>query len=274
MASYGGGQSACAAMRECGVIDSVGRAIDVLEYVGTCGEAKLSDIVAKVGCSRATVFRILSTLAERGYIEHDVAHRAYRLGSACFSLVDRVERSQLEIYAQQIIAELRRQTVETINFASVVNGQVRYVQVSEGSAALRMCVKVGDIPPVHATALGKAVLATMSPRERDKVLGAEPYERFTLATVTSRRKLEDHIALGRHRGYWVDEDETIDGASCVGAVVLGRNGEAIGALSISAPSIRMTASAQQRLGALVRSYVSRLSEQLRDGASGAAQVAG
>ena len=96
----------------------------------------------------------------------------------------------------------------------------------------------GECSKMYCTSVGKAVLATMSEEDREKHI-PEELEAFTEYTITDRRELDEEIRMVRERGYAVDDMEVMFGVKCVGVALLNHEGEAEGALSISAPSLRM-----------------------------------
>jgi IclR family acetate operon transcriptional repressor len=87
---------------------------------------------------------------------------------------------------------------------------------------------------VHATAVGKALLALKRAAEVRSLLPAK-LERLTAKSIVSKTKLLEELALIDKRGYAVDDEELIDGLRCVAVAVP----EAGGALSVAGPASRM-----------------------------------
>ena len=97
---------------------------------------------------------------------------------------------------------------------------------------------MGDVCPLHASALGKAIAAHLSPHEFRKVLGSGKLARYTESTLTDRQKLHAHLARVRKEGYSTNEEETIRGALAIGAPIFDWAGKACAAISVTAPTAR------------------------------------
>ena len=247
--------------------NSLERGLTALELIADRGDIRLAEVATELEISRATAFRILAALQDHGYVEHVRAERSYRLGPALGALAARADSSTVIDLAAVAMAHLRVMTPETINLALLRRGRLVYVSIRDGSYLLRMSATVGDEAPLHATALGKAVLAAMPPPQQEPVLGAEPYPVFTERTFTRRRDLERELALTRQRGYAVDDEEQEIGAACVAAAILGRRGSPIGALSIAGLAARLPEPTRAVLGRELRACCDRIAIELGYGPS-------
>jgi DNA-binding IclR family transcriptional regulator len=115
-----------------------------------------------------------------------------------------------------------------------------YIDKQEPERTIRMISRVGASSPIHCTAVGKAILATMSRPRVEEMLQALQLEKFTRRTMTSREALLKELDRTSRRGYAVDDEEREDGVRCAGMAILDGRGEAIAAVSISGPSFRVT----------------------------------
>jgi IclR family acetate operon transcriptional repressor len=160
------------------------------------------------------------------------------------------------------MASLRESTSETVNLAVLSRGRITYAAIVDGAFALRMLAKVGDEIPVHATAIGKAICASLPPGERSALLGPEPYARFTDRTITGSREFEAELSRARGLGFASDEGEVEVGAACVAAPILGSEGHPLGAISISGIAQRIPSARRSEFGLLIKRCCNELSEQL------------
>ena len=119
----------------------------------------------------------------------------------------------------------------------------------------------GECSKMYCTSVGKAVLATMSEEDREKHI-PEELEAFTEYTITDRRELDEEIRLVRERGYAVDDMEVMFGVKCVGVALLNHEGEAEGALSISAPSLRMNKENIQKYAEILKTSARKIQKLL------------
>lgn len=242
--------------------NSLERGLDILELLASRGELRLGEVIKELGTSRATAFRMLATLQSRGYVEHVRSGRVYRLGSAARSLVAQSDNSSIIDLAAPAMEHLRALTSETVNLGLLRRGRIVYGAMLEGAYALRMSATVGEEAPPHASSLGKAILASLPPEQRQAFLRAEPYPALAKRTITRRHDLEQELERTILRGYAVDDEETEVGAACVGAPILGSDGFPVAAISVSGLAARLPEEARPVLGEEVRRSCDRISAQL------------
>jgi IclR family transcriptional regulator, acetate operon repressor len=236
--------------------------LSLLELLAESGELRLADAATALGVSKPTAFRLLAALQTRGYVEHMPATRSYRLGSQLQTLAAGADRSRLIHLAAPAMARLRDAYGETVNLAVLRRDRIVYEEIFEGSFAVRMSARVGDELPVHATALGKAILAVSEPGARDALLGATPYQAFTDRTVTERPALDRELARIAGRGWGSDYEETELGAACVAAAIINREGHPVGGLSVAGLAARITRRDLPALGSDVAAECAAISAQL------------
>lgn len=246
-------------------LGSLSRGLSALELLGDRGEVRLADLARELGTSRATAFRLLSTLQARGYVEHVRRDHTYRLGTRLRLLAARADRPAIVRLAEPAMAELRAATGETINLAAVNGRRLVYEAVLEGGYALRTLPGLGQTVAMHSSSLGKAVLAGLPSPQRDLILGPEPYTRFTERTITERSALDTELARTSERGYATDDEETELGLACVGAAINGPDGRPWAAISISGLTDRMRRWDRDELGGKVRALCEAVSAELSPG---------
>ena len=239
---------------------SLDRGLDVLELLAEHGERKLAELPAELGCSRATAFRVLAALQRRGYVVHNKEEHSYGLGSAAVALGQRSRAAALLRAAEPTLNRLRDDTGETVNLAVFEGGRLIYLRILDGSFSLRMSGVVGDEAPIHATALGRALLANLPETQHRALAGPEPYAAFTAATPTTLGDLEQEVAQARQEGYAIDDQGVDVGAVCVGAAILGIDGAPVGGVSLSGPEARL--SDTRRYGRAVAEAAAEISRDL------------
>jgi DNA-binding IclR family transcriptional regulator len=247
-------------------IDSLTRGIDLLELLAQRESTKLADLPELLGTSRATAFRALKTLQSRGYVEHIPAQHAYRLGPAAQLLAERSRTSSIVRVAGPALRDLAERTGETVNLALFRAGRLSYAEILEGAHALRMSGATGQSVPLHATALGKAILATLPAEQRPELVGSEPFEAFTSNTKTTWTKLKPEVDKAVRRGYAIDVEEMDEGAVCVGAAIVGPGGEPLGGLSVSGFAPRLGERKRREIGKLLVDWCARIGPQAESGA--------
>ena len=243
-------------------IQSLDRAILILETLGETGGLSLTELSNRLGQSPATAYRVLTTLELRGVAEFDshaqtwhVGAGAFRIGSAFLRRTNLVER------ARPVMQHLMQATGETANLGVDNGGQVLFVSQVETHASIRAFFPPGTQSPMHASGIGKALLA-QAPEPQLNAIVSAGLEEFTDRTLTTERALLADLALTRQRGYAIDDEERNEGMRCVAASVFDATGAAVAGLSISGPTARVTPERTEAFGAHVREAAATLSRHL------------
>lgn len=208
----------------------------------------LKTISAETGINKSTAYRFLAHLEREGYLMRDDAG-SYMLGMKLLQLGGRANhRNMLDRAAAPVLRELWKATEETVNVGVLDGGQVLYVAVLESPHAFRLVSRIGMRRPLYSTALGKALLAFAPDEERLHLLSALSFQALTPHTLTNLAQLKDELEKVRRQGYALDNEESVMGARCIAAPILNANGEALAAISLSAPIARIT---KEKIGILV-----------------------
>jgi IclR family transcriptional regulator, acetate operon repressor len=217
------------------------KALDVLEAIVGDGPLTLVEASKRTGLDKPAVYRILNTFEARQYMSKDPQTRRYRPGPALLGLASTVVDSiDLVRLVRPVMASLRDEFGETVNFGVVVDDHIVYVEMFESPHSLRMSSHPGSIDPLYSTALGKAILSALPVNRAKALVGGRAMVASTPHTITSWASLEADLARSRERGWAVDDEENEVGARCIAAPILGVDGVPVGALSISGPAARMT----------------------------------
>ena len=242
-------------------VQSVERAIDLLEAMADAGGiVGLSHLAATSGLPLPTIHRLVRTLAGRGYVRQE-SSREYALGPRLVRLGDTAGRL-VGVWAQPRLTGLVDALGESANLALMEGAQVVYVAQAPGRHSMRMFTEVGRRVSPHCTAVGKALLAGMSPDRVREILRHTEMVAHTGNTITDRDAYERELERVRDTGYALDEGEQEIGVRCV-AVAL--DGPLPAAVSISGPTTRMTdsliAAAVPQLRAAADALVAELARQ-------------
>ncbi len=230
-AAEGGGRSA--------TVQSVDRALLVMEIVATFGQAGVTEIAAELGVHKSTASRLISVLEARGYLEQVSERGKYRLGPAIARLA-RSSSGQVDLAKQSQVAcdALALDSGETTNLAILDGDRIVNIVEAIGPAGIALRTWVGQNCPAHATSSGKVLLADLSVGELRQRL-ATRLESFTDHTVTARANLEAELRTVRERG-WASVCEELEvGLNAVSAPVYDAHGDVVAALSVSGPSYRL-----------------------------------
>lgn len=222
-------------------MQSVDRALEILSLLAEHDALGVSEIARHLDVHRSTAFRLLATLEARDFVEQETHRGTYRLGVSVLRLSTQVTgRMDLSKAAQPVCDALTAQVNETSNIAILDQGAAVNITQASSSHVVGVTQQyVGRGTPLHATSTGKVLLAFHRP-DPGALLPGE-LERFTPATITDRDALLAHLDQVRAQGWATSVREWEDEMNAVAVPVVGAGGDVIAALSLTAPSFRMTA---------------------------------
>lgn len=222
-------------------IQSVDRALDVLEILASKSGMTLSEVAFELNQSPATIYRVLSTLQARGIIETDPATQMWNIGPAAFQIgYAFMRRSSVVERSRPIMRDLMVQTGETSNLGIEKSDMVMFVSQVETHETIRAFFPPGTQSPLHASGIGKALLAHYAQDRIARLLKNSSLERFTDKTITDPEKILEEMGTIRSQGFAFDDEEKASGMRCIAAPILNFYGEAVAGISVSGPTHRMT----------------------------------
>jgi DNA-binding IclR family transcriptional regulator len=223
-----------------GGVQSVDRALTILEVLARIGEAGVTEIAAELGVHKSTAFRLVTTLEGHRLVEQTVDRGKYRLGVGLLRLAGATTaRLDLVQEARPVCRQLAADTGETVNIAVLSESSALYLDQVAGSSALQPHNWVGQHIPLHATSNGKVLLSGLDDAALDEVLGA--LSRYTALTITRRSLLREELALVREQGYAVAVDELEVGLTAAAAPIRNAHGDVVASMSVSGPTFRLSA---------------------------------
>jgi IclR family acetate operon transcriptional repressor len=210
----------------------------ILEELSKAGALGLNEVTHRTGVSKSTVFRILTTLTDLGYVVRD-NDRTYYVSQSMGDLVSAEAGTEaIRRAALPAMLELRDQFGETVNLGHLELDKVTYIEVVPSEYALRLHERPGATVCLHASALGKAILAFSDPELADSLIRGRTLHTFTKNTITDRDEFMLEMKRVRERGYAFDRGETSLLAMCVAAPILDAAGSPLAAISVSGPVSR------------------------------------
>jgi DNA-binding IclR family transcriptional regulator len=248
--------------RDGGAVQSVTRAVTVLEILARTGEAGVTDIAAELGVHKSTAFRLIAALEQGELVAQDTARGKYRLGMGILRLAGAAGvRLDLVQESRTVCQALASEVGETINIAVLSGRDALYLDQVMGPSALSQHNWIGQRIPLHATSDGKVFLAYLFRSQLAEVL-AQPMQRFTKQTITSIRQLERELADVCELGYATAVDELEVGLSAIAAPIRNVEGVVIASISASGPSFRLSEDRLSGIAAAVRRAADKISRRL------------
>lgn len=242
-------------------IKSLDRAMEVFEYLSEAQGKTLSALSSETGQSPATVYRILVTLEGRGLVEFDAEDQVWHIGPQAFVIGARfLRRTSLVDRARPILRRLMEATGETANLGIEKGGMVLFLNQVETHESIRAFFPPGTLSPMHASGIGKALLAQMETERFERWFQDHPPERFTQYTLRDREQLIKALIDIRDRGYSIDGEERNLGMRCIAAPVFDINREAVAGISVSGPTSRVATGAIEHLSVAVMEAAAELTK--------------
>ncbi|MER6061294.1 MULTISPECIES: IclR family transcriptional regulator [unclassified Streptomyces] len=244
-------------------VQSVDRAVSVLEILAQRGEAGVSEVAAEIDVHKSTAFRLLGALEARGLVEQATERGKYRLGFGIVRLAGAVTgRLDITQQGREVCERLSEEIGETVNIAVLQEHYAVNLYQVRGPGAVGTHNWVGQLTPVHATSSGKILLAHLPAKERAEVLAASGLQKLTPHTLTARTKLEKNLNQARDRGYAVTLEELEIGLHAMAAPIRSHHGEVVAALSASGPAYRFTEERMHELAPLLLKGAEEISHRM------------
>ena len=232
--SNSGGERGPAAL-----VQSVDRAVAVLELLASRGECGITEIAGELGVHKSTASRLVSVLESRGLVEQLGQRGKYVIGFGMVRLAgSAIARMDLASVGQAVCQSLADRLGETVNIA-ILDGDVAInITQARGAAAITAQNWIGQRTPLHATSSGKVLLAHLAEQRRTEILAA-PLAAYTRNTITDPAELAAALATVPANGYAATFEELELGLHAVAVPVFGPGGTPRAAISLSGPAFRV-----------------------------------
>jgi DNA-binding IclR family transcriptional regulator len=244
-------------------IGALRNGLEVIDRFAERETWSLAELAVALGKSKPTIFRILQTLHEFGYVAKDAATQRYFAGMRFHALgAAAVRQETLRWQALPPLQDLARDTGETVHVGILYDGETICVQAVDGTRQVRMHAFVGKRTPAYASALGKVLLAHLPAAAFESFLAGRKLARFTPSTIADPAALRRAVRQVRSQGWALDDEEMEPGLRCLGAPIPGPDGTCTAAVAISAPRDRMADARIGELAPLVTATGQRIGRML------------
>ena len=232
------------------IAPALDRGLTILEYLARSNTRShtLAQISRDLRLPKSSLLRLLATLEGRGYVERD-ERGMYEIGTKILEFESAYRPwPRLRGAASPIMSELSQTARETCHLAVLGQGAAIYMDKVDGPKPFSIATKIGGKAALHASAVGKVLLAGMTEAELEKQIEEHGLPKLTEMTITSSQEFKVHLAKIRDQGYAVDDEEEEPGMRCVGAPIRDHRGRVIAALSLAGLSPSF---GPQRIGSLI-----------------------
>jgi len=220
-------------------VQSVDRALTILELLARRGEAGVTELAGELGVHKSTAFRLIATLEGHRLVEQTADRGSYRLGVGTLRLAG-ATAARLDVVqeARPMCRRLAAETRETVNIAVLSDNSALYLDQVAGSSGIQSHNWVGQHIPLHATSNGKVLLSELAKERLDSAITKLPA--YTSNTITTKKELRAELARVRELGYATAVDELEPGLTAVAAPIRNVYGDVVASMSVSGPTFRLS----------------------------------
>lgn len=245
-------------------VQSAERIFDILEILSGEKEGlRLTEIGRRVGLHKSTVYRFLTSMEKRGYVEKIQDKGLYRLGLKFIELSGaHLNNLELATEAQPYLQRLANLSTQAVYLAVRDQDDIVYIEKVETVQSIRKYSIIGRRAPSYCTALGKALLTGLCEYHFEGLLGDEKLKAYTQNTITDIRHLMAEVREGKERGWTEDNEEYEEGVRCIAAPIYDYRNNVIAAVSTSGPTSVITKQDMERIAGQVMNAASGISKRM------------
>ncbi|MEI2741715.1 MAG: DNA-binding transcriptional regulator KdgR [Candidatus Competibacter sp.] len=220
-------------------VSAVLRVFSILTALGERKDTRISELSLRLAMPKATVYRFLQTMQSLGFVRQDIESERYGLTMKVFELGSKaLQHLDLISLAKRRMDVLSDKTSETIHLGVLMDNEVIYIHKIDAKYSIGMYSKIGKRAPIHATAMGKALLAWEAPERRDAIISEIAFTRFRETSISSPAQFLEELARTRQQKYGLDYEEFEKHMVCIAAPVFDHLNSVVAALSITFAEFR------------------------------------
>lgn len=235
----------------------------LMQFTRDDRELSGAELSRRLDLPRASVFRMLYTLEQGGFVERVGDGTSYKLGLAVLRIgFEYLASMELTEHGRPVIEELRDRCGYSAHLVVRDGRDVVFIAKAAGRNAMFHSIQVGARLPAHATVLGRILLGNMDLPALRKVYPEKPLPTYTARTPTTIEQLKELIDQHRSEGHGVSQGGFETGISTIGAPVFNDRGEVAAAVSITVPAQRVNEAELPDLIEQVKAAARQLTERI------------
>lgn len=222
-------------------INSIVKLLKMLELMVEKEEWSLMTLSEQMDVPKATVLRMLLNLKEMGYVEQSVEGKRYYVTTKLFDIGSKA-LPNIDVFkmARPVMVELAEQCGETV-YLTVMSGVDTVLIIKIPSRhTLKVDAFIGDRFRSYQTASGKAMLYTLTSKERAVLFKDHEFESVTSKGISSLESLESDMMVTEKRGYAMVDEERIKGIRSIAVPIFNHQNKAVAGLTAAAPVLRLS----------------------------------
>lgn len=215
--------------------------IAVLEIISSKRACTITEIAEALSLNKSTVSRIIKTFIQKDMVELNRSSRMYSIGPAILQMSNRYYKARNIIgQIKGVMENLCKQVEESVHLCALSNDVAVVVEQVESASRLVVNAKIGNREPLHASSVGKCLLAFVSDKEREHMLAKLQFERFTPKTICDKKTLLEELEKIRRQGFALDDNELTSDVRCVAMPIFDARGKCVYSLGVSGANSHMT----------------------------------
>ena len=216
------------------------KGIAVMQLISEFQEPpSINQLMESSDLTRPTLYRLLKALESEGLVEC-TSKKTFKLGARLIQFASRAfEQNDISRLSEPELKLLSSLTKETCHLAIRCGNEMVYIAKQDSPQTIRLNSSVGNRVQMHASAIGKCVLAHLSLEERNHLFETMDFPQFTEYTITDSNKLRFQLDEIAKNGFATAHQETDMDVHCFGAVIFDRYGNPAGGMSVSVPLYRL-----------------------------------
>ena len=220
-------------------INSIRKTAQILSLFSRSAKLDVDEISQALGMPKSSAYRYVKDLCAESFLGYDASVKKYSVGPILLRLAaNAIDGDPLREIAKPFMTNLARQTNETVFLTAVRGGHAVCIERIECTKnSIRFIVDRGDLFPLHASAIGRVLMAYLPKKEQEKVI-AKGLEKITPATIIDPVKLKKALEQVRRNGFCYSDQELNPGGRCVAAPIFDSSGKVVGGLGIAVPVYR------------------------------------
>lgn len=245
-------------------VQSLSRALLLLECLASSDLGmSLTEVANSLDLAPSTTHRLLNSLRSHDFVDVDDTQGLWSIGVNAFA-VGNAYLKKRDVIAQSrpFMRRLVADTGETSNLAILEQDRVVYVGQVESPQTMRMVVSLGSSSPLHASGVGKALLSVVPIKDAMAIIKQTNMVPFTEHTITDADQFATELQHIKQQGYSLDDEEQFEGLRCIAANIYNEYGEAVAAISISGPAVRVKRERLAHLSQLVVDAAQEVTEAI------------
>ncbi|MFA6294537.1 MAG: IclR family transcriptional regulator [Victivallales bacterium] len=245
-------------------VPNLERALSIMEHLASRPECStMAEIARTLKYPNNSVFRIVSTLEDLGYLAKETEGNNYSLTRKLLSLGYQalIESSLIE-KSLDVLRSMRDDTGETALIGALLEGEGVVLEQILSREAVKFMVTPGARFNLHTAAPGKAILAFLDEKERERQIALIKFKKFNSQTITSAECFREELQNVRKSGFATDLGEEASGIICAAAPVFDYRGSPVASIWITGPEFRLKKKGFDKICKIVESRASCLSERM------------